>query len=429
MTENALDTIRTDGGTQPRTMINWAVVGDYSEAMLNGATFPPVTVFNDGVDYWLADGFHRLEAAKRNEAKTINAEVRQGSRLDAQWFAVGANKTHGLQRTKDDEEHAVELALKHPQSQGLNDQQVAEHCGVNRSTVYRWRQKLEAVCAVHKLDKRIGKDGKVYPTKKQPKAPAPETVDLFRQTSAADNPAEVAALTKLTPDKQLVVAEILAAGEANTVQRALRAEKERGREQTRHHNRLLVAGTPPLVHLAGQRYQTIVLDPPWEPFEPGGDNLFGRGKPTYATMSLDEIAALPVGELAADNAHCYLWITNMMLQKGFALLEQWQFRYVTTLTWCKPTIGMGYYFRNNTEHILFGVRGSLDLLNQGEPTWFQAPRTKRHSEKPDAFYDLVERCSPGPWLELFSRRERHGWVHWGAEVAPPAQPAAAEVAA
>ncbi len=125
MTEIALDTIRTDGDTQPRTTINWVVVADYSEAMLNGATFPPVTVFDDGVDYWLADGFHRLEAAKRNEAKTINAEVQQGSRLDAQWFAFGANKSHGLRRLNEDKEAAVKAALRHPHGAGKSNEQIA----------------------------------------------------------------------------------------------------------------------------------------------------------------------------------------------------------------------------------------------------------------------------------------------------------------
>jgi N6-adenosine-specific RNA methylase IME4 len=97
-------------------------------------------------------------------------------------------------------------------------------------------------------------------------------------------------------------------------------------------------------------------------------------------------------------------------------LEAWGFRYVTCLTWCKPSIGMGNYFRDSTEHILFGVRGSLALLEKNVGTWFSAERQGKHSTKPEEFYQLVEKCSPGPWLEVFSRKGRPGWTQWGAEI-------------
>ncbi len=198
---------------------------------------------------------------------------------------------------------------------------------------------------------------------------------------------------------------------------AKRELKERGRESVREQNRMLIEYTPPAtIYTPAATYQTIVLDPPWDWGDEGDVDQFGRARPTYATMSIEEIAELPVLDLSAENAHIYLWITNRSLPKGFALLQAWGFRYITALTWCKPHFGMGNYFRGQTEQVLFGVRGSLPLLRNNVGTWFEAPRGARHSSKPDDFYELVETCSPGPWLEMFAREPRMGWVSWGAEV-------------
>lgn len=196
----------------------------------------------------------------------------------------------------------------------------------------------------------------------------------------------------------------------------LRLEKELEREAKREANRALVERAPRLADV-DERFPTIVLDPPWDWGDEGDGDQFGRATPTYATMRSDEIAGLPIRERALDNAHLFLWITNRSLPKGFGLLERWGFRYVTCLTWVKPSIGMGNYFRGSTEHVLFGVRGSLPLLRSDVGTHFHADRPGRHSGKPDAFYELVEACSPGPWLEWPARRSRQGWVVSGAEVA------------
>jgi len=138
-------------------------------------------------------------------------------------------------------------------------------------------------------------------------------------------------------------------------------------------------------------------------------------------MSVEEICALPVSTRAADDAHLYLWVTNSMLAEGLRVLKAWGFELKTMITWRKPKLGLGRYFRSQTEHVLFGVRGKLPLRAQDIPNFLEAPQG-RHSEKPEAFYELVERASPGPYLELFARRGRPGpWTCWGAEVgAPPA---------
>ena len=217
-----------------------------------------------------------------------------------------------------------------------------------------------------------------------------------------DRPAEYAPPRNVAGDRMMTATDVQ------------RLAKEQEREAKREGNRSLVAGTAQPD--ATTRYATIVLDPPWDWGDEGDQDQLGRSRPTYGTMPIDQVAGIAVPDLAAQDAHIYLWITNRSLPKGFALLEGWGFRYVTMLTWVKPSIGMGNYFRGSTEQVLFGVRGSLGLLRRDVGTWFTAPRPDRHSAKPDAFYGLVETCSPGPWLELFARRERPGWAHWGAEV-------------
>jgi N6-adenosine-specific RNA methylase IME4 len=190
-----------------------------------------------------------------------------------------------------------------------------------------------------------------------------------------------------------------------------RAAKEKEREARRETNRELVAriGDP---DLGGARFATLVIDPPWDWGDEGDGDQLGRARPTYATMTFDDVREYPVAPLADVDAHCYLWITNRSLPKGFALLETWGFRYVTCLTWCKPSIGMGNYFRGSTEQVLFGIKGSQPLKRRDVGTWFSAPREGEHSTKPDAFFALVQSCSPGPYLELFSRHDRPGWQRW-----------------
>jgi N6-adenosine-specific RNA methylase IME4 len=197
---------------------------------------------------------------------------------------------------------------------------------------------------------------------------------------------------------------------------AKRTAKAAEREDQRRKNAALVAAAPDVRTIEG-RFTTIVADPPWDFSDAGDNEPFGRARPTYKAMPLVELRKYPVASLAADDAHLYLWVTNRSVPLAFGLVEAWGFRYVTLLTWCKPSFGMGNYFRGSTEQILFCVRGSLPLKVRDVGTWFAAPRGARgHSAKPEEFYRLVERCSPGPYLELFSRSERKGWVTHGAEL-------------
>jgi len=190
------------------------------------------------------------------------------------------------------------------------------------------------------------------------------------------------------------------------------------RAAIRDQNAELIKSVSPLPQ--GQ-FKTLLIDPPWDWGDEADVDQFGRARPDYETMSLEDIRSFSVfGETIPDkaesNAHIYLWITNRSLPKGFGLLQSWGFRYVTLLTWCKPSFGMGNYFRGQTEHLLFGVKGSCPLLRSDIGTWFLADRGSDHSVKPEKIYEIIETCSPGPWLEIFARRNRPGWASWGAEI-------------
>lgn len=156
-------------------------------------------------------------------------------------------------------------------------------------------------------------------------------------------------------------------------------------------------------------YPAIVVDPPWSY---SNKATRGAAEDHYSTMSLEDIKAMQIP--SADDCHLYLWVTNAFIREGFDVLGAWGFTYKTCLTWVKPQLGLGNYFRNATEHVLFAIKGSLPTLRKDVPTWFQAKR-RRHSAKPELFYDIVERSSPGPYLEMFARRRRFNWDVWGDE--------------
>lgn len=178
-------------------------------------------------------------------------------------------------------------------------------------------------------------------------------------------------------------------------------------------------------------FGTVLADPPWR-FQ----NRTGKVAPEhkrlsrYDTMDLKEICALPVADVMADRAHCYLWVPNALLADGLKVLEEWGFEYKTTIVWAKRRKdggpdgrGVGFYFRNVTELILFGVRGKLRTLPPARSQVNMIETQKReHSRKPDEQYPLIEACSPGPFLELFARYPQPGWTCWGNEADPEVTP-------
>lgn len=178
-----------------------------------------------------------------------------------------------------------------------------------------------------------------------------------------------------------------------------------------------------LERVGGRKFATVLADPPWR-FQ----NNTGKMAPEhrrlarYATLSLEEIGGLPVADILADTAHLYLWVPNALLPSGLTVMRQWGFEYKTNLIWYKvrkdggpDRRGVGFYFRNVTEVILFGVRGrNARTLAPGRRQENILVTIKReHSRKPDEQYGLIEACSPGPYIELFARGRRPNWFGWG----------------
>ena len=175
--------------------------------------------------------------------------------------------------------------------------------------------------------------------------------------------------------------------------------------------------------VSGRRFGTVLADPPWQ-FQ----NRTGKVAPEhsrlsrYSTMSLPEIKSLPVVHAAAPVCHLYLWVPNALLPEGLDVMKAWGFQYKSNIIWHKirkdggpDGRGVGFYFRNVTEILLFGVRGkNARTLDPGRTQVnFMATRKREHSRKPNEQYTLVESCSPGPRLELFARGNRAKWTSWG----------------
>ncbi len=173
------------------------------------------------------------------------------------------------------------------------------------------------------------------------------------------------------------------------------------------------------------KFGTILADPPWR-----FANRTGKMAPEhkrlmrYETMSMQDIYELPVAQLALPESHLYLWVPNALILEGLETMKRWGFTYKTNIIWHKirkdggpDGRGVGFYFRNVTEMVLFGIRGSLRTLSPGRSQVnLIATRKREHSRKPDELYPIIEKCSPGPYLELFARYKRKGWEQWGNEI-------------
>lgn len=190
-----------------------------------------------------------------------------------------------------------------------------------------------------------------------------------------------------------------------------------------------------LDHLGGVPFGTLLADPPWR-FQ----NRTGKVAPEhrrlsrYDTMDSQDIAAMPVSRLMAEQSHCYLWVPNALIAEGLEVLDAWGFTYKAMVVWAKRRKdggpdgrGVGFYFRNVTEPILFGVRGKLRTLQPGRTQVNMIETQKReHSRKPDEQYGVIEACSPGPYLEMFARYPQPDWTTWGNEADEDVTPRGAQ---
>ena len=158
-------------------------------------------------------------------------------------------------------------------------------------------------------------------------------------------------------------------------------------------------------------YRTVYADPPWK---------YGKGwgwgaEEYYPLMPLAAIKELPVSSIVTDNAHLYLWTPNSLIPIALEVMSDWGFKYKSVITWVKNRSIFGYYFKGQTEQLLFGVKGSMPVLDRCLTTVIDG-RIMRHSQKPESAYQLIERASPTPRVELFARQTREGWDSWGLEI-------------
>jgi N6-adenosine-specific RNA methylase IME4 len=178
-----------------------------------------------------------------------------------------------------------------------------------------------------------------------------------------------------------------------------------------------------LQRVKGVKFGTVLADPPWRFQNRTGKVAPEHGRLSrYGTMSLEEIRALPVADISLEPAHLYLWVPNALLPEGLAVLESWGFQYKSNIVWHKirkdggpDGRGVGFYFRNTTELVLFGTRGknARTLAPGRRQVNILKTQKREHSRKPDEFYEIVESCSRGPFMEMFARGTRRGWTSWG----------------
>lgn len=423
----SIDVIRTDGGTQPRAEVDQNIIRDYAQQMFEGVQFPPVTVYYDGTDYWLADGFHRYYAAKQQCKDILYADVRQGTHRDAVLFSVGANATHGLRRTNADKRKAVETLLNDPEWGKWSNREIARRCAVDETSVRRYRENVTA--AMPQLEDRtyITKHGTIATMNTAnigQHIPQPMTTTDIFESDYADTEPSIPAYTPpryeaptwtptLPPSPTPAPAPMPTPIYTPYIEdRQREQEREERRAQIKERlDQLREKG----VDLPTGKYSCLVIDPPWPMQKIERDVRPNQMEFEYPTMSEEELKDFNVPEVAADNCHLYLWTTHKYLPMAFRLAEHWGFKYQCLMTWRKNVGFTPFSWMYSTEHVLFCTKGNLPLLAIGKRLDFEA-RVREHSRKPDEFYELVKEVSPGPRLDIFSREKREDFDQFGNEV-------------
>jgi N6-adenosine-specific RNA methylase IME4 len=377
-----ISNIIVDAGLQVRAGLSLDVVKNFTEAMRRGEEFPPVDVFRQGELLRLADGFHRLEAARRAGRTTIDAEIHDGDQRAAFLFALEANAKHGRPLPK---RRAIALLLSDPEWSEWNNVELARRCGASESYVRKVREELSS----HKCDDgrgRLTRRGKkTYRMKRKKAAGKPE------QSPPPAGPNEPS--DRPCPGPTGRPAEAAPPAVEMPTQPPARPD------------------APPRFQSA---FDVIVLSPPW------------------GEMSHEDIGRLPVPQLARDDAVLWLWADNAHVPQAVDALRAWGFQYRTLLPWVKYTGTAGELLLDRTEQCLLAVRGE-PVLRPSDKTYILYQKGVSSRQELTDFYALVEAMCAGNKAELFARKPRQGWVMLGdgkggfslKEVAPPNDAAAA----
>ncbi len=471
----AINNLRLDGGTQPRAEVDPFVVDDYAEALHAGIEFPAITAFYDGSLYWLADGFHRVSAAKKAGNTEIEADVKQGTQRDAILFSVGANAAHGLRRTNADKRRAVQRLLTDEEWTKWSDREIARRCSVHHEMVGKLRKEFSLAVSASETrtyttkhgttatmqTSNIGKKQAVYEkasevvktmvqegdisvdrayelTKALENASPsvredcirleigdPQLIKLLEEKKSTDTYTEfvTSGFIQLTGEDDAIKASDASAWDFQGWLREKSREYSKASIERRQDAKLAaIQNQPEGIH------SIIYADPPWE-YENSG--LYGAADRHYPTMPTREICTLPqsINLQLADSAVLFLWATNPLLIDALEVISAWGFQYKTNIVWDKekPTTGLGFYVRGQHELLMIAVKGDGAWTPKERPTSVLRTPKGEHSAKPELIYSLIENMYPDQrYIELFARRNamRPSWAYWGNQ-SEQNQPAAA----
>jgi N6-adenosine-specific RNA methylase IME4 len=324
------------------------------EDVAENGVLTPLLVVTDGAQYDVVDGHHRLQVAEALGLESVPVHVLEGLDEDAQLERGLLANTARRNLSREQKRQVVSQVLQ--RSPAWSDRRIARLAGVSHPTVAAVRTHLEETGALESFTIRQAAGGRTYPARRNGGFPI-------------EDPHDVPSLESTKSQLHDLIRE-------------------------------------------GRRYGTILCDPPWQYTKQSW--RAGAGK-HYPSLTLDEIKSLPVRELASEAAHLHLWTTNAFLLESHRVLEHWGFEFKGSFVWCKPDLGVGNFYRTGHEFLLLGVRGGAPFRDRGQRSWEEWPRPARHSEKPAEAVEMIEKLSPGPRIELFSRQERQGWTTWGSD--------------
>jgi N6-adenosine-specific RNA methylase IME4/ParB-like chromosome segregation protein Spo0J len=343
------------------------------------------------------DGGNRLTIAGELGFNDVPIELRPGLSLDEKRALALALNEHRRHLSQGEKRDLIARRLKSSPEKSNNS--IAEDVGVDDKTVGAVRSEMESRSEIPNVAVRVDTKGRQQPASKS--RPAKVRAESARDAASAadlldeadchqDGPTDVAGLRRKARD----------AGKARTVNGIASASGK-----CKETDLAVMIGR-------GQKFGTIYADPPWKY---GNQKTRASTDNHYPTMTVDEISALPVKDLAADQAHLHLWTTNAFLFESQKIMAAWGFEYKSVFVWVKPQMGIGNYWRVSHEFLLLGVRGGLGFADHGQMSWVEKDRTG-HSVKPREVRERVEKVSPGPRLELFGRVQVDGWTVWGNQI-------------
>jgi len=416
--------VRRDGGTQMRESISEVSVVTYAEHMQDGTEFPSITVFYDGSDYWLGDGFHRCAAYERAEISEVPADVYSGTRKDAIRYALKANAENGRPRTSDDMRRAYRVAVENGLCGEADSNAVREllNCSM------RWANRLTQAAR----DKaKAERDAKIVELAAQGKTQREIAAEVggsqatvqraldSKGNSSEMNQGEPALHTGENRAEESANDELISAEEVEQARVAAKM-KEQAREAKQakiEERRQLLEKQAEDVRTGNMKapeglFDVIAIDPPWN-YGREYDPETSRVANPYPEMSQAELLEIELP--AKDDAVLFLWTTHQFIFDAKELIDKWGFTYKATMVWNKGKIGMGAWLRMQCEFCLVGVKGKPFFENTTYRDIISEPR-REHSRKPDAFFKMVTDITAGRRLEYFSREKREEWEVFGNDI-------------